>query len=73
MKEAETIMESAETRMDQAIRRFKRAAFGDEEYVQETLEVMRLETKARSEPPPPPETRKPLIRNWAWNKRWRGH
>lgn len=46
--------------------------FGDEDYLRERKEVVALSVKAADQPPPPPEVRKRLLPNWAWNKRMRG-
>lgn len=65
-------MHSAELRLEEALRAFRRAAFGDAEYHEEAKRVRVLDAMARHGPPPKPGVRARLNRLWAWNKRMRG-
>lgn len=65
-KRAETIMRSAEKRLDEALLSFR----GDAEYYRDELHVATLEADARYDTPPHPSVRRKLIPNWAWWKRF---
>lgn len=68
-KQTETIMRSAEKRLDAALQSFRDQAFGNEDYHAEAVKVATMEAASRYDTPPDPNVRRRLIRNWAWWKR----
>lgn len=69
MTNAEVIIRSAEMRLENALRLFRRQMYGDENYEREVVEGLALDIVASKEPGPDPSVRKRLLPNWAWRKR----
>jgi len=62
-------MSSAERRLDEALRAFKRSMYGDEEFHREKVHEAVTDKLATYDEPPDEGVRQRLIPNWAWWKR----
>lgn len=70
--QAEVVARSAEFRLENAIREFKRQMFGDEAHEEEKAEERLADRLARYDPGAPSEVHRRLKKRWGWWKRLNG-